>query len=59
MHITLNINLLVLFTLLGGLVILFWPKLLERWKPLRYILGIGLLALGFMNLFGLHVIIIN
>ena len=59
MHITLNINLLVLFTLLGGLVILFWPKLLERWKPLRYILGIGLLVLGFMNLFGLHVIIIN
>lgn len=59
MHITLNINLLVLFTLIGGLIVLFWPKLLERLKLLRYIIGIGLLVLGLMNLFGIHIVVIN
>ncbi len=59
MHITLNINLLVLFTLIGGLIVLFWPKLFERLKPLRYIFGIGLLVLGLMNLFGIHIVVIN
>ncbi|MGA9852364.1 MAG: DUF3096 domain-containing protein [Gammaproteobacteria bacterium] len=59
MHITLNINLLVIFTLVGGLIVLFWPKLLERLKLLRYIIGIGLLALGLLNLFGIHFVIIN
>lgn len=59
MHITLNINLLVIFTLVGGLFVLFWLKILERLKPLRYILGIGLLVLGLMNLFGIHILIIN
>ncbi|HVC28181.1 MAG TPA: DUF3096 domain-containing protein [Gammaproteobacteria bacterium] len=59
MHITLNINLLVLFTLIGGLIVLFWPKLLERMKLLRYIIGIGLLVLGLMNLFGIHIVVIN
>jgi len=58
-HITLNINLLVLFTLIGGLIVLFWPKLLERMKLLRYIIGIGLLVLGLMNLFGIHIVVIN
>jgi len=58
-HITLNINLLVLFTLIGGLIVLFWPKLLERLKLLRYIIGIGLLVLGLMNLFGIHIVVIN
>ncbi|MGA9855993.1 MAG: DUF3096 domain-containing protein [Gammaproteobacteria bacterium] len=59
MHITLNINLLVLFTLIGGLIVLFWPKLFERLKLLRYIIGIGLLVLGLMNLFGIHIVVIN
>ena len=59
MHITLNINLLVIFTLIGGLLVLFWPKLFERLKPLRYIIGIGLLVLGLMNLFGIHIVVIN
>ncbi len=59
MHITLNINLLVIFTLIGGLMALFWPRLLERFKPLRYVIGIGLLILGLMSLFGLHIFIIN
>jgi hypothetical protein len=59
MDITLRINLLVLFTLIGGLIVLFWPKLFERYKPLRYIIGIGLLVLGLMNLFGIHIVTIN
>ncbi|MDE2090463.1 MAG: hypothetical protein KGJ08_01010 [Gammaproteobacteria bacterium] len=59
MHITLNINLLVIFTLIGGLIVLFWPKLFERLKPLRYIIGIGLLVFGLMNLFGIHIEIVN
>jgi hypothetical protein len=59
MHITLNINLLVIFTLIGGLLVLFWPKLFERLKLLRYIIGIGLLVLGLMNLLGIHIVVIN
>lgn len=59
MHITLNINLLVIFTLIGGLIVLFWPKIFERFKPLRYIIGIGLLVLSLMNLFGIHIVVIN
>ncbi len=59
MHITLNINLLVIFTLIGGLIVLFWPRFLERFKPLRYVIGISLLILGVMSLFGLHIFIIN
>jgi hypothetical protein len=59
MHITLNINLLVIFTLIGGLIVLFWPKLFERLKILRYIIGIGLLVLSLMNLFGIHIVVIN
>lgn len=57
MHI--NINLLVIFTLIGGLIVLFRPRLYERMKPLRYILGIGLPALGLLNLFGIHIVVIN
>jgi hypothetical protein len=59
MRITLNINLLVIFTLIGGLIVLFWPKLFERLKFMRYIIGIGLLVLGLMNLFGIHIVVIN
>jgi hypothetical protein len=59
MHITLNINLLVIFTLIGGLIVLFWPKLFERLKILRYIIGIGLLVLSLMNFFGIHIVVIN
>jgi Na+/phosphate symporter len=59
MHITLDINLLVIVTLIGGLILLFRPKLLERIKLLRYMIGSGLSMLGVMNLFGIHVVIIN
>jgi len=49
----------VIFTFIGGLLVLFWPKLFERFKSLRYIIGIGLLVLGLMNLFGIHIVVIN
>lgn len=59
MHITLNIDLLIIFLLIAGLLVLFWPKLFDRSKPLRYIIGIGLLVLGLMNLFDIHILAIN
>lgn len=59
MHITLDINLLVIFTLVGGLIVLFWPKLYERLLPLRYIVGIGLLVLGALALLSIHIPYIN
>ncbi|MGH8397089.1 MAG: hypothetical protein ACRETA_02435 [Gammaproteobacteria bacterium] len=59
MHITLDITLLVIWAIVGGLLILFWSKLYERFLPLRYIAGIGLIVLGALALFGVHVPFIN
>lgn len=49
-----NVNLLVIFTIAGGLIVLFGHKLLARYAWLRYTLGIGLLVLGLLQLFNLH-----
>lgn len=59
MHITLNITLLVIWTIVGGLIVLLFPKLYERLVPLRYIVGIGLIVLGVLALFSVHVTFIN
>ncbi len=57
MHI--NINLLVIFTLVGGLILLLWPKLCERLKWLRYLVGVVLIVLGILALLGIHIPYIN
>lgn len=54
-----NINLLVIFTIIGGLFIIFGHKLLTRFQALRYILGIGLLILGVLRLFNIHIAIVD
>lgn len=59
MHITLNITLLVIWVIVGGLLILLRSKLNERFLSLRYIAGIGLIVLGALALFGAHVPFIN
>lgn len=59
MHITLNITLLVIFTIVGGLIILFWPKLYEKLKILRYITGIGLIILGILALLSIMIPFVN
>lgn len=55
MHVTLNITLLVIFTIVGGLIILLGPKLYEKFRVLRYIAGIGLIILGVLELLGIHI----
>ncbi len=57
MHI--NINLLVIFTLVGGLILLLWPKLYERLKWLRYLVGVVLIVLGILALLGIYIPYIN
>ncbi|MGH8283121.1 MAG: hypothetical protein ACRESE_04665 [Gammaproteobacteria bacterium] len=59
MHITLNITLLVIWTIAGGLIVLLFPKLYQRLVPLRYIVGIGLIVLGALSLFGAHIPYVN
>lgn len=59
MHITLNITLLVIWTIVGGLIVLLFPKLYQRLVPLRYIVGIGLIVLGVLALFSVHITFIN
>lgn len=59
MHITLNITLLVIFTIVAGLVILLGPKLYEKFKVLRYIAGIGLIVLGILALLGIPIRFVN
>ncbi|MGB9429275.1 MAG: hypothetical protein WCC11_05275 [Gammaproteobacteria bacterium] len=59
MHITLNITVLVVFTIIGGLIVLLWPKLYDRFKPLRYIAGMVLIVLGVLALLGIHIPYIN
>lgn len=54
-----HINLLVIFTLIGGLFIIFGHKLLTRFQALRYLLGIGLLILGVLRLFNIHIAIVD
>lgn len=59
MHITLNINLLVIFTIVGGLIVLLWPGLFHRIRALRYIAGIGLIVLGVLALLSIPIRFIN
>lgn len=47
MHITLYINLLVFFTLSGGLIVLFLPGYLARFKLLRHVTDSGLIITWF------------
>lgn len=59
MHITLNINLLVIFAIVGGLIILLWPALYQKIKALRYIASIGLIVLGILELLGILIPYVN
>lgn len=59
MHITLNINLLVIFTIVGGLIVLLWPGLFQKIRILRYIAGIGLIVLGVLALLGILIPYVN
>ncbi|MDE2069656.1 MAG: hypothetical protein KGJ04_00110 [Gammaproteobacteria bacterium] len=59
MHITLNINLLVIFTIVGGLIVLLWPGLFQKIRVLRYIAGIGLIVLGVLALLGILIPYVN
>lgn len=59
MHITLNINLLVIFTIVGGFIVLLWPGLFHRIRALRYIAGIGLIVLGALALLSIPIRFIN
>ncbi|MDE2023236.1 MAG: hypothetical protein KGL00_07010 [Gammaproteobacteria bacterium] len=59
MHITLNINLLVIFTIVGGLIVLLWPALFQKIRVLRYIAGIGLIVLGVLALLGILIPYVN
>ena len=59
MHITLNINLLVIFTIVGGFIVLLWPGLFHRIRALRYIAGIGLIVLGVLALLGILIPYVN
>ena len=54
-----NINLLVIFTIVGGLCIMFGHKLLARFTAMRFILGIGLLVLGLLHLFNIRLAIVG
>lgn len=53
------ITLLTIFTIVGGLVIIFWPGLYGKSKGLRYVIGIGLLILGLLALLNKHIPLIN
>ena len=59
MHITLTVTVLVVFTIVGGLILLLWPKLYERLKWLRYLVGAVLIILGILALLGIHIPYIN
>lgn len=59
MHITLTVTVLVVFTIVGGLILLLWPTLYERLKWLRYLVGAVLIILGILALLGIHIPYIN
>ena len=59
MHITLNINLLVIFAIVGGFIVLLWPGLFQKIRVLRYIAGIGLIVLGVLALLGILIPYVN
>jgi cytochrome c biogenesis protein CcdA len=59
MHITLTVTVLVVFTIVGGLIILLWPGLYQKLKALRYIAGVVLIVLGILALLGIHIPYVN
>ncbi|HKT31992.1 MAG TPA: DUF3096 domain-containing protein [Gammaproteobacteria bacterium] len=59
MHITLTVTVLVVFTIVGGLILLLWPGLYQKLKWLRYLVGAVLIILGILALLGIHVAYIN
>lgn len=59
MHITLTVTVLVVFTIVGGLILLLWPNLYQKLKWLRYLVGAVLIILGILALLGLHIPYIN
>lgn len=59
MHITLTVTVLVVFTIVGGLILLLWPGLYQKAKVLRYVVGAVLIILGILALLGIHVPYVN
>ena len=59
MHITLTVTVLVVITIVGGLILLLWPKLYERLKWLRYLVGAVLIILGVLALLGIKIPFVN
>jgi len=59
MHITLTVTVLVVFTIVGGLILLLWPTLYSKFKALRYIAGMVLIVLGILALLGIHIPYVN
>lgn len=59
MHITLTVTILVVFTVVGGLMLLLWPSLYQKFKALRYIVGVVLIILGILALLGIHIAYVN
>ena len=59
MHITLTVTVLVVFTIIVGLILLLWPSLYQKFKALRYLAGVVLIALGILALLGIHIPYVN
>ncbi|MGH8362573.1 MAG: DUF3096 domain-containing protein [Gammaproteobacteria bacterium] len=59
MHITLTVTVLVVFTVVGGLILLLWPSLYQKFKALRYLVGAVLIILGILALLGIHIAYVN